>query len=161
MFTSEEIELSRKEEQSFFRNISVSEMLVGHFRKKITIQNDETVMKTIKKNELNNKKDRKLHEISLRDFQELIRKMYYEKDRERGAAGTFLWLIEEVGELASAIRNGTKEELRGEFADVLAWLTTIANVLEIDLTQSVLEKYGSGCPGCGKYLCQCPDNRKP
>jgi NTP pyrophosphatase (non-canonical NTP hydrolase) len=100
-------------------------------------------------------------EISFRNFQELIRNMYYEKDRERGATGTFLWFMEEVGELASAIRSGTKEELRGEFADVLAWLTTIANVLEIDLTQAVIEKYGSGCPQCGKYVCECPDSRKP
>lgn len=100
-------------------------------------------------------------EISLRDFQQLIRKMYYEKDVERGAEATFLWLMEEVGELAAAIRSGTKEELRGEFADVLAWMTTIANVLDIDLTQAVQEKYGNGCPGCGKYACSCPNSEKP
>jgi NTP pyrophosphatase (non-canonical NTP hydrolase) len=115
-----------------------------------------------KNDKANNKEnDKGLQEISFRDFQELIRNMYYEKDRERGATGTFLWLMEEVGELAAAVRSGTQEELRGEFADVLAWLTTIANVLEIDLTQAVAEKYGSGCPCCGKYLCECPDNRKP
>ncbi|MDR0335739.1 MAG: nucleotide pyrophosphohydrolase [Planctomycetaceae bacterium] len=109
----------------------------------------------------NNNNDKKLQDISFRDFQTLIRNMYYEKDHERGATGTFLWLMEEVGELASAVRNGTKEELRGEFADVLAWLTTIANVLEIDLTESVIEKYGSGCPCCKKYVCECSDSRKP
>lgn len=100
-------------------------------------------------------------EISFRDFQQLIREMYYEKDVERGAEATFLWLMEEVGELAAAIRSGTKEELRGEFADVLAWMTTIANVLDIDLTQAVQEKYGRGCPGCGKYACSCPNSEKP
>ncbi|MDR1269177.1 MAG: nucleotide pyrophosphohydrolase [Planctomycetaceae bacterium] len=110
---------------------------------------------------MNHKNDKELQEISFRDFQGLIRNMYYEKDHERGATGTFLWFMEEVGELASAVRSGTKEELRGEFADVLAWLTTIANVLEIDLTQAVTEKYGSGCPGCGKYVCECPDSGKP
>ncbi|MDR2115046.1 MAG: nucleotide pyrophosphohydrolase [Planctomycetaceae bacterium] len=119
-------------------------------------------MKTINNEQkMNDKNDMGLQEISFRDFQGLIRKMYYEKDNERGATGTFLWLMEEVGELASAIRNGTKSELRGEFADVLAWLATIANVMEIDLTESVLEKYGSGCPGCGKYVCECPETQKP
>jgi NTP pyrophosphatase (non-canonical NTP hydrolase) len=111
--------------------------------------------------ETKTKNETELPEISFRDFQGLIREMYYEKDCERGATGTFLWFMEEVGELASAVRNGTKEELRGEFADVLAWLTTIANVLEIDLTQAVAEKYGSGCPGCGKYVCECPNSGKP
>ncbi len=100
-------------------------------------------------------------EITLRDFQSLIRKMYYEKDVERGATATFLWLAEEVGELASAIRSGTKDELRGEFADVLAWMTTIANVLDIDLTEAVRKKYGDGCPGCGRFVCECPDGAKP
>ncbi len=100
-------------------------------------------------------------EISLRDFQSLIHKMYYAKDVERGATATFLWLAEEVGELASAIRSGTKDELRGEFADVLAWMTTIANVLEIDLTEAVREKYGNGCPGCGRFVCECSGVEKP
>ena len=100
-------------------------------------------------------------QISVRGFQKLIREMYFEKDAERGVDGTFMWLMEEVGELASALRSGTKEELRGEFADVLAWLTTIANVAEIDLTEALAEKYGSGCPGCGHYVCICPNEEKP
>lgn len=99
--------------------------------------------------------------VSIRDFQELIRKMYYEKDAARGAEATFLWLMEEVGELASALREGSKEELALEFADVLAWLTTIANVKGIDLTAAVRAKYGDGCPGCGQYVCVCPDSEKP
>lgn len=99
--------------------------------------------------------------ISIRGFQDLIRKMYYEKDVRRGVDGTFMWLIEEVGELASALREGSPEELRGEFADVLAWLTTIANVSGVDLTEALAEKYGAGCPGCGNYVCTCPDSGKP
>ena len=99
--------------------------------------------------------------VSIHDFQELIRKMYFEKDQARGAEATFLWLMEEVGELASALREGTKEELALEFADVLAWLTTIANVKGIDLTEAVRAKYGSGCPGCGRFVCICPDEEKP
>lgn len=100
-------------------------------------------------------------DISLQDLQELIRRMYYEKDAARGAEATYLWFIEEVGELASAIRSGTVEELQGEFADVLAWLVTLANIKNIDLTQALAKKYGTGCPGCGKLVCQCPDSEKP
>ncbi|MDO4584498.1 MAG: MazG nucleotide pyrophosphohydrolase domain-containing protein [Planctomycetia bacterium] len=99
--------------------------------------------------------------ITLADFQELIRKMYYEKDAARGAEATFLWLMEEIGELAAALREGTREELALEFADVLAWLVTIANVKGIDLTEAVRAKYGDGCPGCGQFICVCPDEVKP
>ena len=99
--------------------------------------------------------------VSLAEFQELIREMYLEKDLARGVEGTFLWLIEEVGELATALRNGTHEERLGEFADVLAWLTTIANVSGVDLSEAVTRKYGSGCPGCKKFVCTCPDSQKP
>ncbi len=100
-------------------------------------------------------------QVSLSDFQLLIRRMYHEKDVARGVEGTFMWLMEEVGELATALRNGSHEERLGEFADVLAWLTTIANVVGVDLTQAVLQKYGAGCPGCGRFVCSCPDAGKP
>ena len=99
--------------------------------------------------------------ITLAEFQQLIRRMYLEKDIARGIEGTFMWLMEEVGELATALRNGTHEERVGEFADVLAWLTTIANVAGVDLTEARAEKYGSGCPGCGRFVCTCPDAGKP
>ncbi len=99
--------------------------------------------------------------ISLRDFQELIREMYFEKDQARGVDGTFMWLMEEIGELASALRDGTHEQRVEEFADVLAWLTTIANVVDVDLSLAIAQKYGSGCPGCGQLVCCCPDEEKP
>jgi NTP pyrophosphatase (non-canonical NTP hydrolase) len=98
---------------------------------------------------------------TLADFQQLIKRMYFEKDIARGVEGTFMWLMEEVGELASALRSGTHEERVLEFADVLAWLTTIANVAGVDLTEAVMRKYGSGCPGCGCFVCTCPDAGKP
>jgi NTP pyrophosphatase (non-canonical NTP hydrolase) len=79
----------------------------------------------------------------------------------RGVDGTFMWLMEEVGELAAALREGTPAELAAEFADVLAWLTTIANVAGVDLAAAVSEKYGAGCPGCGHLLCTCDDAEKP
>ena len=87
--------------------------------------------------------------------------MYFEKDRARGVDGTFMWLMEEVGELAAALRDGSRDDQMGEFADVLAWLVTIANVVDIDLTEAIHRKYGSGCPGCGEFVCTCPDAGKP
>ena len=99
--------------------------------------------------------------ISLSDFQSLIRTMYLEKDMARGIDGTFMWLMEEVGELAAALREGTLQQKQEEFADVLAWLTTIANVAEVDLTTAIQQKYGAGCPGCGQYVCGCSDDEKP
>jgi len=100
-------------------------------------------------------------EISIRSLQTLIREMYFEKDAERGVDGTFMWLMEEVGELAAALRSGTPAEIREEFADVIAWLVTIANIVDCDLTAALSEKYGSGCPGCGKFVCTCPNEEKP
>ena len=100
-------------------------------------------------------------EITLAELQQLIRRMYLSKDVARGIDGTFMWLMEEVGELSSALRKGTPEERSAEFADVLAWLATIANVAGVDLTEAVTRKYGSGCPGCGRFVCTCPDAEKP
>jgi NTP pyrophosphatase (non-canonical NTP hydrolase) len=99
--------------------------------------------------------------LSIDDFQRLIRAMYFEKDAARGIDGTFMWLMEEVGELAAALREGSKADQAEEFADVLAWLTTIANVAGIDLAEALRAKYGSGCPGCGQFVCSCDDAGKP
>lgn len=99
--------------------------------------------------------------VTFDEFQKLIRDMYFEKDQARGIPGTFMWLMEEVGELSSALREDDKENLAAEFADVLAWLTTIANVAGVDLTAAIQKKYGSGCPGCQELACSCPDTEKP
>ena len=99
--------------------------------------------------------------FSLNDLQSLIQTMYSHKDEARGVDGTFMWLMEEIGELAAALREGSPEELAAEFADVLAWLVTIANVSQVDLQQAVLDKYGDGCPGCGDMICSCDSTEKP
>lgn len=100
--------------------------------------------------------------FSLADLQSLIRRMYSDKDEARGIEGTFMWLMEEVGELAAALRDGSShEELAAEFADVLAWLATIANVAGVDLQAAVMAKYGRGCPGCGQFECVCDAAEKP
>jgi len=93
--------------------------------------------------------------MDIAEFQGIIERMYSAKDRKRGSAATFVWLMEEVGELATAIREGTTEEKEGEFADVLAWLATLANVEGIDLAKVIRRKYAGGCPGCGEMVCQC------
>ena len=100
-------------------------------------------------------------DVSVRDFQQLIHQMYFEKDLERGVDGTFMWLMEEVGELATALRSGTREEQALEFADVIAWLTTIANLAQVDLAAALQKKYGAGCPGCHRLVCDCSLTEKP
>lgn len=100
-------------------------------------------------------------DLSIRDLQAHIHRMYYEKDVARGVDGTFMWLMEEVGELASALRGDDRENLKEEFADVLAWLFTIANVADVNLSEALAAKYGNGCPGCGKFECECSLQEKP
>lgn len=84
--------------------------------------------------------------MQISEFQELIRTRYHATDSERGVPGSFLWFTEEIGELASALADrergkGDPQELAHEFADVLAWLATIANVCEVDLEQAIASKY--------------------
>ena len=99
--------------------------------------------------------------LTLRALQHRIRELYGAKDSARGDAGTFLWMIEEIGELASALRGGTREELALEMADVLAWLVTLANVRGVDLEAAIWRKYGGGCPGCKQSPCVCDPAEKP
>ncbi len=100
--------------------------------------------------------------LTIRGFQARIHELYGAKDAARGDAATFLWLTEEFGELATALRSGTQEELALEMADVLAWLVTLASIRGIDLESAAMRKYGVGCPGgCGKVPCACDPAEKP
>ncbi len=108
-----------------------------------------------------NARDRDSDGLTLAELQRIILQMYGEKDAARGDAATFLWLTEEFGELATALRSGTHEELAAEMADVLAWLATLANIRGVDLQDAVLRKYGRSCPGCGKTPCACDPAEKP
>jgi NTP pyrophosphatase (non-canonical NTP hydrolase) len=83
--------------------------------------------------------------MTIVEFQEFIREHYYARDSERGTPGTFLWFVEEVGELASALAGDDGHHKEEEFADVLAWLCTLANINDVDLTKAV-EKYTIQCP---------------
>ncbi len=95
------------------------------------------------------------------ELQNRIREIYGAKDARRGIDGTFMWFMQEVGELASALRGGDQEERLLEFADVLAWLATLANNAGVNLDEAMARKYGSGCPGCGKTPCACAHAEKP
>ena len=80
--------------------------------------------------------------MEIHEFQQLINTSYGQRDRERGTAATFMWLIEEVGELATALAGNDAANKEEEFADVLAWLCTLANINEVDLEKAIV-KYTS------------------
>jgi NTP pyrophosphatase (non-canonical NTP hydrolase) len=92
--------------------------------------------------------------MDLGAFQQLIESTYGANDRRRGVPATVAWLAEEVGELARAVRKGDRAEQEHEFADVLAWLASLANQVGIDLAQ-VTERYAGGCPRCRAVPCAC------
>jgi NTP pyrophosphatase (non-canonical NTP hydrolase) len=89
------------------------------------------------------------------EFQDLIERIYYERDAARGIQGTLLWFVEEVGELVRAIRRGEHDNIVEEFADVYAWLATLASLHGVRLDENGRRKYGSGCPKCGSTPCSC------
>ena len=87
--------------------------------------------------------------LTISAFQKLIRDRYYATDSARGVPGTFMWLIEEVGELATSLQDNApgksptpeqRHNLEEEFADVIAWVTTLANISGVDL-EKALSKY--------------------
>ncbi len=80
-------------------------------------------------------------ELTVKYAQELMRKYYYERDSSRGLYATFTWFIEEVGELAEAILHNNRSAIEEEIADVLAWLLSIANILNIDVETAFRRKY--------------------
>lgn len=92
--------------------------------------------------------------MEISKLQETLRTTYLERDERRGTDATFRWFAEEVGELARALRHGEADELRHEFSDVLAWLTSLANLTGIDLSEAA-SRYAEGCPKCGASPCTC------
>ena len=93
--------------------------------------------------------------MTIEQFQRSIDATYGERDAARGLEATFMWLVEEVGELARALRDDDPEAREHEFADVLAWLTTTATLAGVDL-QHAARRYADGCPKCGQSPCICP-----
>ncbi len=93
--------------------------------------------------------------MDLDDLQQTIADTYGERDRERGVPATVAWLAEELGELAQAVRKGTREQQLHELGDVLAWLASLAVQLGLSLEDAVA-RYAAGCPRCGAAPCTCP-----
>jgi NTP pyrophosphatase (non-canonical NTP hydrolase) len=92
--------------------------------------------------------------MEIRELQETMRATYVERDTARGRDATFRWLTEEVGELARALRTGDRDNLIHEFGDVLAWLTSLANLEGVELEEAAA-RYATGCPRCGLRPCGC------
>jgi NTP pyrophosphatase (non-canonical NTP hydrolase) len=92
--------------------------------------------------------------VDLRELQEVIERTFGERDRARGVPASVAWLAEEVGELAQAVRKGSHEQRVHEFADVIAWVASLANQTGVDLTEAI-ERYTMGCPRCAAIPCAC------
>ena len=92
--------------------------------------------------------------MDIRELQDLIERTYGDRDRARGVPSTVAWLTEELGELAQAVRKGSHDEQVHEFADVLAWLASLANQMGVDLNTAI-QRYADGCPRCGSTPCGC------
>jgi len=99
--------------------------------------------------------------IDIQSFQAIIDRTFGAKDAERGLAGTFVWFVEEVGELARALkrREPDRANLEEEFSDVLAWLTTLASLADIDMRKAA-RRYMDGCPRCGAIPCACDERSR-
>ncbi len=94
--------------------------------------------------------------MNIAEFQDLIRRTYHDRDVKRGLDKDYLWFMEEVGELAEAVRKRDRAMVVEEVADVLAWLCTVASISGVDVEEAALAKYGKGCPRCASIPCGCP-----
>jgi NTP pyrophosphatase (non-canonical NTP hydrolase) len=93
--------------------------------------------------------------MHIREFQKMMHDIYFHRDSKRGIEGTYKWLVDEVKELGEALRNGDRQDISEEFADVIAWLASLANVVEVELEKAALSKYSGKCPKCSKARCEC------
>jgi NTP pyrophosphatase (non-canonical NTP hydrolase) len=93
--------------------------------------------------------------LDIAEFQEMMKHLYIHRDKKRGVKGTYEWLVDEVNELGEALQEQKREETEREIADVMAWLSSLANLLGIDLEKAALNKYPHFCPKCEKAPCQC------
>ena len=95
--------------------------------------------------------------MEIREGQDLMHKVYLDRDRARGLNGTLIRTFQELAELSEAIeRDQNRKMIQDELADVFAWLLSLANLLEIDMTKAFRMKYGNGCPKCSEIPCACP-----
>lgn len=85
----------------------------------------------------------------------MMRRIYFHRDYKRGIKGTYDWLEDEVRELGEALENRNKSDIENEFADVIAWLASLANIVGINLEDAAAKKYDDKCPKCKHSPCQC------
>lgn len=95
--------------------------------------------------------------MEIKEFQNIMRELYADNDKRRGKDKTMLWLVEEVGELAEAVRREDETGVQEEIADTFAWLGALANLYGIDLEDVFLRKYPYRCPTCKHKPCICKD----
>ena len=96
--------------------------------------------------------------MNIEEAQEMMRKIYLERDRARGVEGTLKRTFDELEELKEAIENkSTTVAIADEVADVFAWLCSLANLLEIDVSDAFYKKYSDVCSKCKESPCACPD----
>jgi NTP pyrophosphatase (non-canonical NTP hydrolase) len=93
--------------------------------------------------------------LQIREFQEMMKRLYLKRDSKRGIDGTFNWLTDEVVELGQELKGTDKEATEKEFADVIAWLASLANIMGVDLEKAALNKYNFKCPKCQSSPCTC------
>lgn len=99
--------------------------------------------------------------LTLREGQRMMRELYHHHDSRRGIEATYEWLVSEVWELGKALSRGLRGKLEEEFADVLAWLLSLANLAEVDLEEVFLKRYSWRCPKCGSKPCTCSYRERP
>ncbi|MHA1812688.1 MAG: MazG nucleotide pyrophosphohydrolase domain-containing protein, partial [Candidatus Thorarchaeota archaeon] len=96
--------------------------------------------------------------VNIREAQEMMKRIYYERDKARGIERTILRTYQELGELSDAVLRGEDQSaIVSEMADVFAWVCSVANLLGVDLGDALLSKYANVCSRCGKSPCECVD----
>ncbi len=95
--------------------------------------------------------------MKVSEFQQLIKDLYFHQDFDRGIEKSFLWLVEEIGELASNVKSKmiNKKEIGDEMADIVAWICSLANLFEIELEEALFRKYPNKCIKCDSNPCRC------
>ncbi len=95
--------------------------------------------------------------MKIKELQEMMYNLYFHQDNKRGLFKTFMWLVEEVGELSRALKQEKldKRKIAEEIADIIAWVCSLSNLLNIDLEKALFNKYPNICPKCGHNPCQC------
>ena len=95
--------------------------------------------------------------MKISDFQELLKDLYLQNDMNRGIKSTFIWLVEEIGELATLLNSPDidKQKVSEELADIIAWAISISNILEIDIEDAIFNKYPNKCKKCSSSPCLC------